>query len=373
MFILMHKDVEVANIQIQHDKNNNPYLHVQQIINKQLMPWGTKKSSMEQLDKNFSEWNDSRCIPFGRPNYDIFLSRVGVSSNAELIAISHMCSLTDCYWFKDENASTTWKDVNFRDNGINSNIYQMLFLRQEATGFDNLNSPDLTTDGNLPKMWIQKNDDFYLIKSNEKMAIDDACAELIASEIFNYLQIPCVDYTIENHSNNICSVCKCFISSNDEEFVPIYNLFIDSGMNSIQDFVDFLRNNGFDEDLSKMFCGDFIIGNIDRHAKNYGIIIDADTGNIKRFAPLFDHGNSDLFNDISFMNYHPTGSSFDKIDLSPLSNIDKSHFLIHIKNVLSLTPYSELEQKEIIDRVANRVDSVLEKAIERDELNDREY
>lgn len=52
------------------------------------------------------------------------------------------------------------------------------------------------------------------------------------------------------------------------------------------------------EDVNRMIIFDFIINNVDRHTNNFGFICDEDSLEIKRFAPLFDNGNS-LLSDLT--------------------------------------------------------------------------
>lgn len=52
-----------------------------------------------------------------------------------------------------------------------------------------------------------------------------------------------------------------------------------------------LSKLGFKKELNQMIVFDILIGNTDRHEKNFGIIRDAETLEILKFAPLFDSGS----------------------------------------------------------------------------------
>lgn len=369
-FYLMHKDIAIARINIKRNEFNQSLLHVLDIFNQDWMPWGTRQASGNALDEKITEWNDSRCIPTGRPNYDDFLSENNIQNNAELVAKSFMCSLTDCYWFKPDDVIVSWQDVNFRDNGFASNLYKRLFYNQDEP-INNLNSPDLTTDGALPKMWVERNGKFYLIKYNQLGDKYDACAEMVCSKLLNQMDIPCVDYTIEHIDNKICSVCECFINTNEEEFVPMQAFKSETNFINNEDLMCFLRENGFALEIDSMIIADFCIGNTDRHLKNYGFIIDSNTGDIKRFAPLFDHGNADLFNQIGFLDYMPLEKSFDKSiqDISiQMSLPDK----LAIDEILRNALYSQEELQQISDCINIRISNIGEHIIERDDIDERE-
>ena len=49
-----------------------------------------------------------------------------------------------------------------------------------------------------------------------------------------------------------------------------------------------------------MIVADFILANQDRHTQNFGLIRESSTLKFVSFAPIFDTGNSLLFNSIDF-------------------------------------------------------------------------
>lgn len=48
---------------------------------------------------------------------------------------------------------------------------------------------------------------------------------------------------------------------------------------------------GFKKELNQMIVFDILIGNTDRHEKNFGIIRNSNTLEVLKFAPLFDSGS----------------------------------------------------------------------------------
>ena len=59
---------------------------------------------------------------------------------------------------------------------------------------------------------------------------------------------------------------------------------------------NWFKENGFQKEIDNMIGFDYLIRNIDRHEKNFGIIRHPDSLEIKSFAPIFDNGTSLLFN-----------------------------------------------------------------------------
>ena len=53
--------------------------------------------------------------------------------------------------------------------------------------------------------------------------------------------------------------------------------------------MNFLKPFGLDDDFRDMIVLDAVILNPDRHLGNFGLIVDNDTFEVKRFAPVFDH------------------------------------------------------------------------------------
>ena len=311
-FILMHKNNPVANVSIQKDEMGNGCLCVDSIINRKELPYGLKSISPEQMDISMTWWNNTRCIPLGRPNYDKILNSLGLSNAVELIPYSYMCSLTDNYWFKPSNSHVRWENVNFRDNGFDSNLYRCLFFGEDGTRINNLNSPDIPTDGAMPKMWVERDGEFYLVKKSTDVPPMEVYNEVLASAILEQLGIPHVEYTLENINGEDVSVCPCFIKSDDCEFVQFANLMSDGYYNSPDEYFETMAKFGFQNDMDSMIFVDMVIGNIDRHTRNYGQIIDSVTQRVMGPAPIFDNGGCTFLHDVSNRDYKPTELSFEE-------------------------------------------------------------
>ena len=143
----MHKNDSVAMVEI-----NENGIKVNNIIKQDLMPFGIIEADDYDIHEQLTSWNGNRCIPLGRPNYKCIVEKYNIKQASDWIAKSHMCSLTDCYWFKGTDSFVTWEDVNFHQNGFSSNLYRTLFFNEDGTVINNFNSPDVTTDGAEPKM-----------------------------------------------------------------------------------------------------------------------------------------------------------------------------------------------------------------------------
>lgn len=162
--ILMHKDVETA-IVLQSENN----IKIKEIINKEHLPIGVYNDNQILMDKLAAIWSNDRIIPNDRQNLDAIINRLGTTvSDAYVKSLG--VSLTDCYWFKEENSKLRWSDVNFYDNGF-------------APAFDNgtcLGSYRIDEDGNVSSI-IHKTNKIKDMFSNRNEILD-----YIGNDIVNY-------------------------------------------------------------------------------------------------------------------------------------------------------------------------------------------
>lgn len=285
----MHKDIHVAEIEM-----TAGVMHITKILNSKHMPWGVRGVAAPLLDKRFDKWLRDRCIPKAQPNYSLLLKKAEVSSVTEMPTKSYMCSLTDCYWFKPIKDQVSWKDVNFFDNGFDETAGKVILNGDDTISIENWNVPELTTNGVLPKRWFQgKNGEFYLLKAGTPPDHKEVYNEAFSTQVASLFNMDVVPYAIyhDNETNQDYSVCPSFIHNDNEEFVTLEQIRVSLGGN-YQSALDWLYANGFGEAVDLMRGFDYLVKNQDRHFGNIGVIIDPNTMQIKRLAPLFDHGFS---------------------------------------------------------------------------------
>lgn len=285
----MHKDIHVAEIEMTAGT-----MHIVSILNKNHMPWGVRGVPEPLMDKRLDKWLRDRCIPKAQPNYKLLMQQAGVSSVTEMPTKSYMCSLTDCYWFKPIKDQVSWKDVNFFENGFDESAGHVVLNGDETITIDNWNIPELTTNGVLPKRWFQgKNGEFYLLKAGTPPDHKEVYNEAFSAQLANLFDMDTVPYAIyhDSSTHQDYSVCPSFIRDDNEEFVTLEQIRISLGGN-YQAALDWLYNNGFGKSVDLMRGFDYLIKNRDRHFGNIGVIIDPNTMQVKRLAPLFDHGFS---------------------------------------------------------------------------------
>ena len=281
--ILMHKDIPVAKFNTYSDKPCDAL----EIYNEKELPFGLK-GDLEFISKNIMSWHSNRAIPMGRINIDEIKQVLEPFGGLNKVTLNSLgLSLTDTYWYKPEKSDLTWANVSLHQNKFDLDLFNIEFNKFVKPGI----SPDYRTDGMLNKFWaFDESNNFVLVKEGQPPIV--AANEVVASEIAGLLDIPHVEYLkIDFLNDKSYCICKCFAKEN-EDFVPATDignqLEILDGI-SIYNAVSALN---LKSELSDMIAFDVLIHNFDRHFNNFGIILDADTSELKRFVPLFDNGSS---------------------------------------------------------------------------------
>ena len=295
---LMHKDKMVAKFNLY---KNKPFEFID-IYDENELPIGLR-GNIHFASNNLMAWHSRRCIPNGRLNIkEIEQALENYGSIDEVSLSSFGLSLNDTYWYKPENSELSWDTINFRDNEFNESLFELETIDKILN--PNM-SPDFRTNGALNKMWIISDGRPCLIKSGDIDGITNnsgilAANEIVASQIATLLGLDAVEYlklNLNGFETNYC-ISECFINY-DEDFVTgndLLDQFNSKDSNKLYKFIG--EKCGFNDELDKMIVLDVLLHNQDRHEDNYGIILDANTGDIKRFAPIFDTGNCLAWNGV---------------------------------------------------------------------------
>jgi len=258
----------------------------------QLLPLDLAEVSADGL---FS-WLRHRSIPKNRAYVDTILSSVGLSLNRpmDIIKVSKGLSLNDCYWVAEEGFSGSFDDVNLYENRFSRVLGQIAF-----TGYGNSNitgltsSPELTTNGMLPKCWRRIDGTIKLYKGGTQGASNtgfEPYSEFYAFQIGSLLGMDVVPYSLSKWKYTLCSTCELF-TSKETSFVPVGKIVRSGGIQAVRSYYTNLGER-FEAALDDMLVLDALICNTDRHYGNFGFLVDSRSNRIIAPAPLFDHGNS---------------------------------------------------------------------------------
>lgn len=161
---LMSADYEVARLSYEPDREF-PFV-VKEILDPARMPLGTATNGGQIKKREFNDWWDHRSIPNTRPMLLTKMAELGVGTVSEIPVRSYGLSLSDCYWLLPDKAAFTWGDLNYFENEFDgSESTEGAWLANVG-----LNSPDNTSEGELPKRWVVKGDERFLLKGS---GIDD--------------------------------------------------------------------------------------------------------------------------------------------------------------------------------------------------------
>lgn len=241
-------------------------------------------------------WVRHRSIPKNRAYVNTILSAMGLSINRpfDILHISKGLSLNDCYWVTEDGFDGNFAKNNLYDNRFSRVLGQIAFTGYGSSNISGLtSSPELTTNGMLPKCWRRENGVIRLYKGGTEGASNtgnEPYSEFYAAEIARLLDVNAISYGLSKWKGTLCSTCELF-TSKENSFVPVGRILRSGGMKAVREFYQEL-GDVFVKQLDDMIVFDAVILNTDRHYGNFGFLVDNKTNRIIAPAPLFDHGNS---------------------------------------------------------------------------------
>jgi len=236
--------------------------------------------STDALRYPLEDWLVSRSAPVGRHFMRNLMDSLGLNINSpgyprKALEFSRGLSLNDVYWVVPDDFHGTWAEFNLYDNPFSETMAEIAFTghgkfdpRKAST------SPEMTTNGMLPKCWVREDDGIYLYKGSLKGL--DPYSEFHAAQVAEALGFRHVKYELAKYKGRLCSKCRLFTSDR-------YGYLPASKLPERDRVLDDVR-------FREMFLFDAVIFNVDRHLGNFGYLIDNDTNEIVDVAPIFDNG-----------------------------------------------------------------------------------
>ena len=254
---------------------------------------------MQITGKGVVKWLESRVIPKNRKFVDEILKTLGLSHNDTkgIIDVCKGLSLNDSYWIVPEGFNGKFAEYNLYENSFSDILSLVAYTGQGQSAGVFTTSPELTTNGMLPKAWRFKKSGIYLYKggtSGAANAGNEPYSEYYACQIAKKMGINCVKYNLENWKGILASTCKIFTDINTS-YIPIGRIVREGGLKACIDYYSDELGEDAVEQLKSMLVFDSLIYNEDRHFGNFGVLRDNSTGKVIEPAPIFDNGIS-LFN-----------------------------------------------------------------------------
>ena len=387
-FRLMNKDTTVLDFL--YDEETHNIDKVINLIHPEYAPLGIIDYKTGISRKSFNNWWRDRAIPASRSKFKEVLEELDITNSIELLERCFGLSLSDQYWIKEKESSATWEKVNFFTNDFSEDMGKLLMGEIEYTDSIDMFSPDNSSDGNLRKKWKIINGKRCLIKSGDTLNNQEPYNEVIATKLYERIlkEDEFVPYWLIEEKGIAYSCCETMVSEN-EELVPAF--YIDAtkklrGSESLYDhYINVCCELGIPDartKVNKMLVCDYILGNYDRHYRNFGAIRNVLDLKWKRIAPIYDSGSSlwattptqligttykskpfkakaeeqlHLVDDLSWL------------DKDKLCDFDKSVYEILDKN-----PFLDEERKSAISiQVKSRIEKVIERQAILNRINER--
>lgn len=254
---------------------------------------------LEVSNTGIIKWLRNRVIPKNRRFVDKILKTLNLSQNDTkgIIDVCKGLSLNDSYWVVPKGFKGEFSEYNLYENRFSEILSLVAYTGAGSSNKAFTTSPELTTNGMLPKAWrFLENDGIYLYKGGTDGAANsgkEPYSEYYASQIAAVMGLNAVKYELENWKGILASKCKLFTDI-DTSFVPVGRIVKDGGIAACLEYYKSLGNE-FYEQLKSMLVFDAVIYNEDRHFGNFGVLRNNHTGEIFAPAPIFDNGLS-LFN-----------------------------------------------------------------------------
>jgi transcriptional regulator with XRE-family HTH domain len=254
---------------------------------------------LELTDEGLLKWLERRVIPKNRTFVDEILKtlKLSVNDTKGIIDVCKGLSLNDSYWVAPKGFEGKFSGYNLYENRFSEILSLVAYTGICRSNAVFTTSPELTTNGMLPKAWrFIENDGIYLYKggtSGFANSGNEPYSEYYACRIAEVMGLNSVHYDLENWKGILASKCKLFTDM-DTSFIPIGRIVKTGGLKAVLDYYAKLGKEFF-EQLRSMLVFDAVIYNEDRHFGNFGLFRDNHTGEIIAPAPIFDNGLS-LFN-----------------------------------------------------------------------------
>jgi hypothetical protein len=251
--------------------------------------------NLEITDYGLYSWLRKRIIPKNRINRDKIITSLNIVPNDDLgiIITGKGLSLNDSYWIVPCGFNGTFSQYNLYENQFSEILSRVALTGTEEKDLMFSISPELTTNGMLPKAWRRiENDSIYLYKGGSRGKINgnEPYSEYYASQIAKAMELDAVFYDLDEWNGVLASKCKLFTDI-DTSFIPIWRIVSKRDLSFIRNYY-YERGEIFKNNFNDMFIFDALIYNEDRHFGNFGVLRNNKSGEIISPAPIFDNGAS---------------------------------------------------------------------------------
>lgn len=281
-----------------------------QVLDATYAPYGARDRSGRVTRTRLDSWIAARSVPALRPHAEDRLRELGFGSAVELLVRGYGASLSDQYWLRPEGDHSAWDDVSCFTNEFPQELGRYLLPHNRGTEPSLATalartpsllerSPDSSLGGNLSKRWVINGAGRFLLKGGRATYFQQPFNELVATMLCHRLGVECVLYGMQFGSGlaQWWSICPCMVDDRTE-LVPAHQLLTShrrpNHVSLFDFYVGLCEAHGVEarRAVEGMLVVDHIMANSDRHWNNFGVLVDSETREWLRCAPVFDTGES---------------------------------------------------------------------------------
>ena len=128
--------------------------------------------------------------------------------------------------------------------------------------------PELSTEGSFPKCWKKENGEILLIKSGSSIGTEPYC-EAMAAEIAGKLT-GAVRYTLDEYAGRPVTKCRLF-TDETTGYISASRVKVPKEINEL---MRWMAERKLEDAFRRMLLADCLTLNPDRHAGNYGFLME---------------------------------------------------------------------------------------------------
>lgn len=245
------------------------------------------------VSESLTTWLEGRTPAKHRAHAKELLESCGLTATRDVIDYAKGLSLNDTLWVTPD-PDIKWDTVSLYRNPFDEVIARIAFDGGMHGLPFSTTSPEFSTDGMLAKCWVREADGtIQLYKAGTQRfsnAGKEPYSEVMAHQILSRLGYNHVPYKLSHFHKKLVSVCPLF-TTEGTMYLPVYKYF---ALRTIEGLMRDCIKHGIGEALAQHLIYDYLSWNTDRHAGNFGVLLDSDTFELKGMAPIFDNGCSML-------------------------------------------------------------------------------